>query len=90
MCSRVVEKTCGSARLTLVSLVFGIHTFHSFSVHHSSTDAHKNTRTLTSGVSLRILTEANDANTSGEGHRGRDEGGCPPGFGDIVVLDDLE
>ena len=24
----------------------------SFSVHHSSTDAHKNTRTLTSGVSL--------------------------------------
>ena len=49
--SRVVKKTCGSARLTLVSLVFGDRTFHSFSVHHSSTDAHKNTRTLTSGVS---------------------------------------
>ena len=57
MCSRVVEKTCGSARLTLVSLVFGDRTFHSFSVQHSSTDAHKNTRTLTSGVSLSVLTD---------------------------------
>ena len=49
------EKTCGSAQLTLVSLVFGVRTFHSFSVHHSSTDAHKNTCTLTSGVSLSVL-----------------------------------
>ena len=51
-------KTCGSARLILVSLVFGDCIFHSFSVHHSSTDAHKNTRTLTSGVSLSTNVQA--------------------------------
>ena len=47
-------KTCGSAWLTLVSLVFIVCTFHSFCVHHSSTDAHKITSTLTSGVSVSV------------------------------------
>ena len=56
MCSRVVGKTCGSARLTLVSLVFVVRTFHLFCVHHSSTDAYKTTSPLTSGVSLSVHT----------------------------------
>jgi len=54
MCSRVEKKTCGRARLTLVSLVWVFRTIHSFCILHSSTDSHKNTKHLTSGVSLSV------------------------------------
>ena len=59
------EKTCGRARLTLVSLVWVFCTIHLFCILHSSTDLHKNTKHLTSGVSLSKPTRADYSATTG-------------------------
>jgi len=65
MYSRVEKKTCGCARLTWVKRVWVFCTIHLFCILHSSTDLHKNTKHLTSGVSLSKPTRADYSVTTG-------------------------